>query len=224
MPSIVQLALGPDFSRLHPRLQEQYGFTNADALAFRARGVMERIWRGGPHVVPFLHLGAMRRAVFPDTGRSIPFTVANYAYTDRFGRETLTWTRTFEFPRPRRFDETLIHSNKRGQAVVYMGSHQHLAVDLHLSAHDGALLIRTGSQRFYEWPIAIPFPILLSGVATARESYSDDRARFEIDVRIANPLFGRILGYNGWFTGGCEPCPPGDIPSDCRPAREERRE
>jgi len=223
--SIVQRALGDDFHRLHPQLQRQYGLTSGDKLACIGRGVMESVWRGRFHVVPFLRLGANRSVMFPETGDDVPFTIENYAYVDSFGRETLTWTRTFEFSLPRRFDETLIYSQGRRCAVVYAGTHQHLAVDLRLSVDpDGAFRLRTHAQRLYEWRIPIPFPLLFSGVADVRESFDESKGRFDVAVDIANPVWGRIFGYKGWFTLEWRPCPPHAIPPDVRPVREEWRE
>jgi hypothetical protein len=52
----------------------------------------------------------------------------------RSGRETVTWVRTFEFgARRRRFDATMIYSEERKKVVDYLGTHQHLAVDIDLS-------------------------------------------------------------------------------------------
>lgn len=163
--------------------------------------------------------------MFAETGENIPFKVENYAYTDGFGRETLTWTRTFYFGSRKRFDETLIYSESRRRPVVYAGTHQHLAVDLEFSVGPGGSLeLRTGRQRLYEWSLGIPFPPLLTGVARVIERYNDELERFEVDVSIANPVWGKIFGYSGWFTLDRVDCSPGDVPSDVRPIREERRE
>jgi hypothetical protein len=224
MTSILEKALGPEFARLHPRLREQYGFTSRDDRCFRARGVMDSVWRGRWFMVPFLAIGATRRVMFPDTGSNVPFTVCNYAYVDSHGRETLTWTRDFEFRRTRRFDETLVYSDKRARAVIYAGTHQHVAVDLVFSVGArGELLARTGAQRLFAWGVRLPMPMLFCGVATVCESYSDQRDRFEIEVSIINSVFGRIFGYRGHFQGGVEPCGATDIPPDVRPIREQRR-
>jgi hypothetical protein len=183
---------------------------------------MHEVWRGRFFMVPFLHLGATRRAVFPDTGRDVSFSVENYAFIDPLGRETLTWARQFEFAQPRRFDETLIFDEGRGCLVVYMGSHQHLAVELAATVgSDGSLIFRTRAQRLYEWRVGFRFPGIFSGVAVARESYSDERSRFEIDVRIANRIWGPILGYSGWFCGEVGAC--SEIPEIAKPVRYERR-
>jgi hypothetical protein len=225
MSAVLQRALGSDFDRLHPRIREQYGTVSRDHRAFKGRGVMEEIRRGRFYTLPFLRLGAMRNAMFGETGHDVPFTIENYAYLDRFGRETLTWARRFELPQPRRFDETLIYSERRRCALVYMGTHQHLAVELSLSVDaQGALVLRTGAQRLYEWSIGIRFPLLFSGTALVRESFNDSMDRFEVDVRISNPVWGEIFSYRGWFTGGMVDCPPDQIPREARPIREERRE
>lgn len=230
---ILARALGPRFAELHPRIQAQYALTSRAHKTWLGRGVMEHITPGHIHVRPFLALGAMRRIMFPETGRDVPFTIANYAYVDRFGRETLTWTREFELPRRRpgdpprrrRFDETLIYSERKQRLIVYAGTHQHLAVDLHASVGaGGALWFRTGGQRLFAGPFVLPFPLLLSGVADVCESYSDQRGRFEIDVRISNRVFGTIFGYRGWFHLASHDCPPERVPADVRPVWEQRRE
>jgi hypothetical protein len=226
MPSVFQRLLGVDFDRLHPRLQEQYRITSADHMAFRSRGVMEEIQRGRFYTVPFLRLGSRRGVMFHECGRDVPFTIENYSYLDSFGRETMTWTRVFEFPkRARRFDETMIFSDRRGCAVVYAGSHQHLAVELSASVDEGgALLIRTGAQRLYEWRFGIRFPLLFSGRAKAREWFDDDTGCYRIDLEIANAVWGRIFAYRGWFRGEVGPCPADSIPHAAKPVREESRE
>jgi Domain of unknown function (DUF4166) len=216
--------LGADFDRLHPRLRQQYGFTSADGTCFAGEGVMDEVWRGPFFYVPFLMVGATRRAMFPETGRDVPFTIRNYAYTDGLGRETLTWTREFRMPRARRFDETMVYAPERGCIVVYVGTHQHLAVELFIEAgKDGELLFRTGAQRMYEGRVAFKFPLLLSGSALVTERVNDAEERFEVDVAIRNRMLGGIFGYRGWFRGGVRACAAADVPRDVRPAREERR-
>jgi hypothetical protein len=43
MSSIYQRALGPDFERLHPRIQRRFGMSSADGIAQIGRGVMEEV-------------------------------------------------------------------------------------------------------------------------------------------------------------------------------------
>ena len=114
----------------------------------------------------------------------------------------MTWARRFKLKnRDRPFDATMIYSQTRGRIVDYLGTHQHLAVDLHCTVDEtGALCIRSGEHRFYEGPIAFRFPLALSGVAKVRESWDDEQERFRIEVHVSNPIFGPLFGYRGTFT------------------------
>jgi hypothetical protein len=226
MTSIYREALGDDFDQLHPRMQWRFGFSSIDESCQIGRGVMERVWRGPWWTLPFLLLGSTRRVLFPSRGEHVPFTIANYAYVDRFGRETVTWSRRFEFPRrTRAFDATMIHSKQRNTIVDYLGTHQHLAVDLACSVDDsGAMCLRSGEQRFYERRLGFRFPLTLSGIATVREWWDEDDECFRIDVHVANKLLGPLFGYQGSFTVEERPCPANTIPEDALPVREERRE
>jgi hypothetical protein len=226
MTSIYRRALGDDFERLHPMIQRRFGFSSADGIASIGTGVMEELWRGRAYTVPFLRVGTWRNIMFPDHARDVAFTVENYAYVDGFGRETVTWIRTFQFrKRPRRFDASMIYSKQRGRIVDYLGNRQHLAVDIDLEIDsDGGLRIRSGEQRFYEGPIAFRFPMALSGYADVREWYADDEQRYRIEVSVSNPRWGNLFGYRGWFTVEERKVSPTDIPRHVRPLREERRE
>ena len=200
MKSIYERALGSDFARLHPEVQRRFGFSSADHIASIGTGVMEEIWHGLPYTLPFLYVGSWRRIMFPESGREVPFQIANYAYVDIFGRETVTWIRTFRTKRVRRFDAYMIYSERRQCIVDYLGTHQHLAVDIDLGVtSNGGLRLRSGSQRFYEGPISFSFPMLFSGVADVCEWY-DDRIRcFRIEVVVKNRTWGRLFGYRGHF-------------------------
>lgn len=226
MTSIYREALGDDFDCLHPRMQWRFGFSSIDATCQIGRGVMDRVWRGPWWTLPFLLLGSTRRVLFPSRGEHVPFTISNYAYLDRFGRETVTWSRRFDFPdRTRAFDATMIHSKQRGCIVDYLGTHQHLAVDLACAVDtSGAMCLRSGEQRFYERRVGFRFPLTLSGVATVREWWDPDAERFRIDVRVANRFLGPLFGYSGSFTVEERACAPGAVPADVLPVRQERRE
>jgi hypothetical protein len=223
MSSIMQIALGDEFRRLHPMIQRQYSITSQSGLQCVGAGTMSKVTRGAFYVLPFLQIGARRLILFPESGTDVPFTIENFAFVDEFGRETLTWTRTFRFSKERRFDEYLVYSEARKQLVVYAGSHQHLAVDLDATVDGaGALCFQTGVQRVYESRLAVRFPGFLSGTAKVRESYNDALGRFEIDVTISSRLFGHIFGYSGWFTLETTPCD--GVPASALPLRTEIRD
>lgn len=225
MNSIYQRVLGSDFARLHPQIQRRFGFSSADGIAFKGSGVMDTLWHGRFYTLPFLYLGAWRRIMFPEHGTNVPFTLENYAYIDSFGRETVTWIRKFKTTRDRRFDATMVYSQKRGCIVDYLGSHQHLAVDIEISpSSNGGLHLRSGAQRFYEGIIGFSFPMVFSGVADVREWYDDRSNRFQIEVNVKNKVWGPLFGYTGSFAGDWLACSSEGVPADVKPLREERRE
>ena len=225
MKSIYQQVLGPDFERLHPEIQKRFRLSSHQGQAAIGAGVMDEVWHGKFFTLPFLYLGAWRRIMFPERGINIPFTIQNYAYRDRLGRETVTWIRTFQTRRPRRFDAYMIYSPRRDRIVDYLGTHQHLAVDIDLSVDEkGGLRLRSGSQRFYEGPVAFRFPLFFSGVADVCEWYDDTIEKFRIEVRVINRYWGPLFGYRGSFTVDWKSIKPEEIPIDVKPRREERRE
>lgn len=225
MTSIYQEVLGSEFDRLHPQIQKRFGFSSENGVASLGTGIMDQLWHGRFYTLPFLYIGAWRRIMFPERGVNVPFTIWNYAYLDRFGRETVTWIRTFQTSRPRRFDAYMVYSQQRGNIVDYLGTHQHLAVDIEMTVDDrGGLRLRSAGQRFYEGPIAFRFPLLFSGIADVCEWYDDSIQKFRIEVSVTNHIWGPLFGYRGTFSVEWVPVKPEDIPGDVRPQREERRE
>lgn len=160
---------------------------------------MDEVWRGRWYVVPFLYFGSFRRILFPETGFNIPFEIRNYAYLDNFGRETITWKRSFAFPSIRReFDEYFVFSESRGTPILYAGTHQHLSVDLEFVVDDdGSMIVTTGAQRLYVG--TIPFPRFFSGEVYVRESYNESKNRFEVEVSITNSFWGKFSGTEEIF-------------------------
>jgi hypothetical protein len=225
MRSIYEQALGPEFERLHPRMQERFGFSSKDGRASIGKGTMDEIWRGKFFTLPFLYVGSWRRIMFPEHGTTIPFTIRNFAYIDPFGRETVTWIRNFETRHPRRFDAYMIYSQQRHCIVDYLGTHQHLAVDIRLSVDQrGGICLRSGSQRFYEGLIGFTFPLLFSGVADVCEWYEESDKKFHIEVNVHNDTWGPLFGYRGNFDSEWVKVNDGNIPPDLLPVRHERRE
>lgn len=227
MKSIYQQVLGADFDKLHPQIQKRFGFNSNDKIASIGKGVMQSVWYGKPYTLPFLYVGTWRNIMFPQKGKDIPFTIENYAYKDKFGRETVTWVRKYQFPkRIRRFDATMIYSAKRKRIVDYLGTHQHLAVDIEMTvAENGGIKLRSGEQRFYEGFLDFKFPMLFSGEASVCEWYDDKEQKFKISVLVTNRTWGNLFGYEGTFeTEYITVNSIADIPKDVMPLREEIRE
>ena len=222
MTSIFQRALGGEFDRLHPRLQRRFGFASTDGVACIGNGTMDRVWHRRGFTRPFLALGAKRHILLPQSGEGIPFTIENYAYRDSLGRESLSFVRTFSFGTARRWDATMIYNAQRGTIVDYLGTHQHVAVDLRLSVDErGGLVIRSGEQRFHAGPVSVKVPRLVTGTAEVHESYDEELGRFRINVVVTNHRFGPLFGYHGTFTTTYV---TGDtMPNAVKPKREQAR-
>ena len=221
MTSIFEQALGDDFARLHPMLQKRFGVGIESGYACVGTGVMTEVRRGPWWTLPFLYIGKLRNILIPDVGRNVPFTIENYPYVDPFGRETVTFVREYRVrAKPSRFDATMVISN--GVVLDYLGTHQHLAVDLDLTVEaDGSLHLRSEGQRFYEGPVGFRFPLLFSGRADLHESFNDETGEFRIHLKVHNPVFGFLFGYEGSFT--CEFPAATDAPPRLKPVRHEQR-
>jgi hypothetical protein len=225
MKSIYEQTLGEKFKLLHPRIQERFGFSSSDNVACIGTGIMDEVWHGALYTMPFLYIGSWRKIMFPEQGRAVPFTIRNYAYVDEYGRETITWIRTFKTKVTRRFDAYMVYSEVRGRIVDYLGTHQHLAVDIDLSVDQrGGLCLRSGAQRFYEGSLGFGFPMLFSGVAEVCEWYEEQDQRFHIEVNVRNRVWGSLFGYRGSFQVNWVPVMPDEIPAEVMPVRCERRE
>jgi len=162
--------------------------------------------------------------MFPERGKNVPFSIENYAFLDEFGRETVSWIRKFQTKTPRRFDAYMIYSDERGKIVDYLGTHQHLAVDIDLSVDEtGGVKLTSGALRFYEGVIGFSFPLFFSGIANVREWYDDSIQKYRIEVNVHNRTWGPLFGYRGSFEAewlrDVE-----RIPQELRPLRFERRE
>ncbi|MDQ0885132.1 hypothetical protein QFZ81_000220 [Paenibacillus sp. V4I9] len=224
MSSIYQKVLGVEFSQLHPNIQKRFGFSSSDGIAAIGRGTMDKVWYGKWFTLPFLYIGTWRNILFPQKGKNIPFTIHNYAYLDSFGRETVTWVRSFDFQnRVRKFDATMIYSEQRQKIIDYLGTHQHLAVEIDMSVADnGGIKLRSGNQYFYEGLLGFRFPMIASGYADVCEWYDDVEGTFRIDVQVHNKTFGPLFGYSGHFDVEYVHGEP--IPAEMKPVREEKRE
>jgi hypothetical protein len=118
----------------------------------------------------------------------------------------------------------MIHSKERSRIVDYLGTHQHLAVDIDMKVDEaGGLQLRSGAQRFYEGLIGFSFPLFFSGIANVREWYDDQIGKYRIEVKVHNQTWGELFGYSGacdaeWIRDLKE------VPGRLLPQRFERRE
>jgi hypothetical protein len=119
----------------------------------------------------------------------------------------------------------MIHSEKRRCIVDYLGTHQHLAVDIDIKVDpNGGLRLRSGAQRFYESFLGFSFPMVFSGIADVCEWYDETQRSFRIEVVVSNSAWGRLFGYKGSFQVKWLSVAPSDIPNTVLPRRTESRE
>lgn len=204
--------MGPEFGKLHPKLQEWFGFTSYDRVAAHGSGTLERVWRGGWYTLPCLWIGQLRNIMCTDQGVGVPFTVSNYAFKDDRGDETTAIIRNFELERERRFDEYMIGTNVPGRIVNYLGTHQHFAVDLDLAAGPkGEMIIKSGKQHLLEGPLNTRFPRIISADAHVVVEYEEDLRQYHIRMKAANPIMGAVFGYEGLFNVEWHDVTPDDI-------------
>jgi hypothetical protein len=221
--SIFQRALGADYERLHPRLQQRFAMSAASGTAQLGHGVMTSMTRSPLAVIPVLAFGARRRLELPGTGRHVPFDLANYAYLDSFGRDTFAYSRRFQLPgQVRRFDDTMIYSEQRRSIVNYLGSHQDVAAELRLEVTpQGWMRMIGGAQRLYLGAFGIPLPGPMAARAEVLETVDGDRFTISVDIGSA---VGRLVSYRGWFVMREEPFVRGEVPPGVLPDRERQRD
>ena len=211
MTSIYQRALGADFARLHPQIQRRFGFSSADGVAaIGTRRHGRALARAARTRCRSCTSGTWRRIMFPEQGRDVPFTIENYAYRDGFGRETVTWIRTFATRRRRRFDAYMIYSrgarpDRRLPRHAPAPGGRHRAVR---STSAAGMRIRSGAQRFYEGPVGLhasrcssrASPTSASGTTT-RPGSSASRSRSTIAAGGRSSAIAAPSTWNGARTG-----------------------
>ena len=203
-------------------MQRRFGIGLDRGEACVGRGVMTEIRRGPWWTVPFLQIGRLRNILVPDVGTDVPFTIENYPYRDPFGRETVTFVREYTVGRRRRrFDATMILVGDR--IVDYLGTHQHLAVDLDLKVderrraapHLGCATVLRGC------PSASGSRCVQRASDAARTLATTPTSGSTSTSRCATTVFGFLFGYRGSFT--CEWVPATDAPGRLKPVRHEAR-
>ena len=196
-----QAELGAAVESAAPLVQEH--FLQSDGTR-RYSGTMTRVWRckgwKGAVARPFLWFASLSKTLFAETGVNVPFELENTVTTQADGRATMSWIRTFRFPRrTRQFPARMCYNPDRRVIVDLLGRGSHLEVELHASIDNGAVVVESGRQWLCigRWRIAIPR--CLRGNAHAREwQVSDDT--LGICVTISNPLVGEFFGYEGTFS------------------------
>lgn len=199
---VIAAALGTKFSSLHPLLQAHHGVNLGDGQAAIGRGVMTSIEQGSLALRPVMALGSVRNFLFPHGGNDVPFIIENHPYRDGWGREAITYIRSFDFGDGRRgrFDSYTSYSPVTGQVVDYIGTHQDLAAEVIVGVDCGGGLTMTGgSHHVFLGTRALKLPGGLVPITKLREWVEPGDSRIQIEVGVTHPQLGLVVGYRGWF-------------------------
>lgn len=222
--SVVRTAMGAAFDDLHPKVQWRFGLSSGDGLSQAGVGVMEEMTHSALVPPPVLWLGR-RRGLFPaGKARDVPFTVANYAYVDDLGRETLAFVRRFAFVGNAQGMNSVMVTPARpadGFALDYLGFHSDMIVHTECTVDaDGGVVLESGPPSVG----GVRIPQLASALTSAREWWDEDEQRHRISIDVTSPVLGTLFHYHGWFTAEAQTCAASDIPDDAKPSRVVERE
>lgn len=229
---IYELALGSDFSRLQPELQDYFSLAPGSGHYGVGEGVFEVVGCRQRWLRPLLRLASDEQAFFPEYGEGIGFRIENHAHLDPFGRSSLTARREIFFPGiTRLFQDTTSFEDSAGRPglVDYVGRYRRLVTDLNLSVTaQGRLRGVSEASRLFLGPLRIPLPDALDAKAYAEQWWEPGQGKHRIQVKVIQPQFGLVLVYAGHFDYRLQPYPggihaPGYLPGRIRPDRWERR-
>jgi hypothetical protein len=229
---IYQLAMGGDFERLQPELQEYFSLVPGQGMYGVGDGVFDVVGCRQRWLKPVLTLTTGEEAFFPEYGEGIPFRIENHAHLDPFGRPSLTARREIFFPgMTRLFHDTtsLIESDGRARLVDFVGRYRRLVTDLDLSVtSNGSLRGVSGNSRLFLGPLRIPLPGPLDAKAYAQQWWDSAEQKHRIQVKVIQPQAGLVLVYSGRFDYRLVPYPkgnstPGYLPAYAQPDKWEGR-
>jgi len=232
---IYRQALGTEFSRLQPELQEYFSLAPGSGQYGLGEGTFDVVGCRQRWLRPLLGLAGREEAFFPEYGENIPFRIENHAHQDPFGRSSLTARREIRFPgRTRLFQDTTSVTNREGspQLVDYVGRYRRLVTDLNLSVTaEGRLRGVSEASRLFAGPFRVPLPAALDAKAYAEQWWDPaegSNGRHRIQVKVIQPQIGLVLVYAGAFDYRLRPYVGGSsaqsfLPRYAQPDRWENR-
>lgn len=233
--SIYKQALGDDFHRLQPELQEYFSLVPGSGHYGVGEGVFDVVGCRQAWLRPLLKLTSGEEAFFPEYGENIPFRIENHAHRDPFGRSSLTARREIRFPGHSRIfqDTTSLTESADGPRLVdYLGRFRRMVTDLNVSVTDeGRLRGVSEDSRLFLGPLRMPLPATVDAKAYAEQWWDADageQGKHRIQVKVIQPQIGQVLVYAGSFTYRLRPYLGGTaaesfLPRYAQPDRWENR-
>ncbi len=225
---IYQLALGEEFARLTPELQEYFSLAAGSGSYGIGEGVFDVVGCRQKWLRPLLALTGGEEAFFPEYGEGIPFRIENHAHVDPFGRPALTARREIYFPSGARlFHDTtsaiLNAGNDRNARLVdHVGRYRRMVTDLDVSVTaEGRLRGVSEASRLFLGPLRIPLPAAFDARAYAEQWWDNEEGKHRIQVKVIQPQIGVVLVYAGRFDYRLVPYLPGAAPGTSLPRYAE---
>jgi hypothetical protein len=236
---IYRLALGNDFTKLAPELQEYFSLAAGSGSYGIGEGVFDVVGCRQKWLRPLLALTGNEEAFFPEYGEGIPFRIENHAHVDPFGRPALTARREIYFPSGTRLFHdtttaiTAVHANSGNSGparlVDHVGRYRRLVTDLDISVTaNGRLRGVSKASRLFLGPLRIQLPPALDAKAFAEQWWDDNEGKHRIQVKVIQPQIGVVLVYAGSFHYRLAPylagaAPGTSLPRYAEPDRWEER-
>ena len=248
---IYRRAMGSDFERLQPELQEYFSLAPGMGKYGVGEGVFDIVGCRQSWLRPLMKLTTGEEAFFPEYGEGIRFRIENHAHLDPFGRSSLTARREIFFPGMTRLfhDTTSLIDSQHGaqpgsqgprpdehpespgnpRLVDYVGRYRRLVTDLDLGVTDeGRLRGISGNSRLFLGPLRIPLPKALDAQAFAEQWWDAAEEQHRIQVKVIQPQVGLVLVYAGRFdyrllSYSGRGSTPGFLPAYAQPDKWESR-
>ncbi|GAA2849358.1 DUF4166 domain-containing protein [Paenarthrobacter ilicis] len=230
---IYQRALGDDFGKLMPELQEYFSLAEGSGFYGIGQGVFDVVGCRQAWLRPLLALTGSEEAFFPEYGEGIPFRIENHAHVDPFGRPALTARREIRFPSGTRlFHDTTSavpatagsngHHGADSRLVDHVGRYRRMVTDLDVSVTSvGHLRGVSKASRLFLGPLRIPLPAALDARAYAEQWWDSTEGKHRIQVKVIQPQIGVVLVYAGRFDYRLAPYLPGTAPGTSLPRYAE---
>ncbi|MBT2586068.1 DUF4166 domain-containing protein [Arthrobacter sp. ISL-95] len=225
---IYQLALGEEFARLTPELQEYFSLAAGSGSYGIGEGVFDVVGCRQKWLRPLLALTGGEEAFFPEYGEGIPFRIENHAHIDPFGRPALTARREIYFPTGTRlFHDTTSailpdHEDRTARLVDHVGRYRRLVTDLDVSVTaQGRLRGVSKASRLFLGTLRIRLPDTLDARAYAEQWWDVAEGKHRIQVKVIQPQIGLVLVYAGRFDYRLAPYLPGAAPGNSLPRYAE---
>ncbi|WP_323958939.1 DUF4166 domain-containing protein [Arthrobacter sp. JZ12] len=220
--SVYQRALGGEFNRLQPELQEYFSLNEHSGMFGVGRGTFDVAGCPSPLLRPVFSLTARENAFFPEYADGVGFTIRNWAHLDPFGRPSLTARRELAFPTASRvFEDT---TSWTGNTLVdYLGAHRRVATALvcHVTEQRRMRMV-SSATRLFAGPLRLPVPDVVGAQAFVEQWWDREENRFRISANVLHRQLGPVLVYAGAFTYELAAY-DGGLPTAASPLRWERR-